>query len=228
MTGGGDSHHFNEIDQNFINLLPSGARLLFIPLAGDEEDWANGLERITDTFSTIEFGHIEMCLNLSELNWNYLQYFHAIYIDGGNTFKLMEHVRQTHFYELIHRFIYHGGVVNGDSAGAIILGSHLETAHFGDFGDDNDSDIISYQGLNLLGPYAIHCHYEEKEDPEIELFVQNYGFPVIALHENTAIKFTNQEMEVIGENKAVIFSREKIDVFPGERVIIGQNFMIGR
>ncbi|MCR9205606.1 MAG: peptidase E, partial [Halobacteriovoraceae bacterium] len=122
MTGGGDSLHFEEIDQFFINLLDKDANLLFIPLAGDPDSWEDGLSRIKQTFSTIQFSKIEMCLDLSKLRWKKLKKFDAIYIDGGNTFDLMEEIHHTHFYELLHRFLHHGGVVNGDSAGAIILG----------------------------------------------------------------------------------------------------------
>ena len=55
MTGGGDSEHFEEIDQYFISLLGEDPRLLFIPLAGDPESFEDGLERIQETFSTIQF-----------------------------------------------------------------------------------------------------------------------------------------------------------------------------
>ena len=151
MTGGGDSDHFKEIDEYFINLLDNDPSLLFIPLAGDEDTWQNGLERIQQTFSTINFNSIEMCLDLAGLDKEYLSRFHAIYIDGGNTFQLMSKIRHTHAYELFHQFLHLGGVINGDSAGAIVLGAHLETAHFGDIGDENEAGIISYQGLNFLG-----------------------------------------------------------------------------
>lgn len=205
LTGGGDSEHFHEIDSVFINLLPSNSNLLFIPLAGDEEHWHDGLERIKETFSTIEFNHIEMCLDLSSLNWEYLRNFHAIYIDGGNTFELIRHFRKNQTYELLFKFLHHGGVINGDSAGAIILGSHLQTAHFGEMGDENLSEIKSYQGLNLLGPWAIHCHYDEDEDHEIQSFVAEFGYPVLALHENSSVFIENHRVHIFGENKVSIF-----------------------
>ena len=217
LTGGGNSEHFTQIDKHFISLLGETAKLLFIPLAGEESEWSNGLERIQKTFSTIEFDNIEMCLDLSELDWEYLQKFQAIYIDGGNTFDLMDRIHHTHTYELFHRFLHHGGVINGDSAGAIVLGSHLETAHFGDSGDDNDSDVISYQGLNFLGKWAIHCHYNENEDQEIIDFVKEFGFPVIALHENSAVAIENTTIQVIGENSLTIFTDKSVStVHPGE------------
>lgn len=214
MTGGGDSEHFEEIDHLFIGLLGSDPSLLFIPLAGDPRNFADGLSRIQETFSTIEFEKIEMCLDLSTLNWEYLKNFDAIYIDGGNTFTLMEEIRNTHFYELLHRFLHHGGVVNGDSAGAIILGSHLETAHFGETPDENEAEVISYQGLNLLGQYAIHCHYQESEKEEVQEFVSEFGFPVIALHENTAVAIIDHELRVIGEAPATIFTVGQTSVLP--------------
>lgn len=212
MTGGGDSIHFEEIDQFFINLLDDDPNLLFIPLAGDPDSWEDGLTRIKHTFSTIHFSKIEMCLDLSKLRWKKLKKFDAIYIDGGNTFDLMEEIHHTHFYELLHRFLHHGGVVNGDSAGAIILGSHLETAHFGDSPDANDTEIVSYQGLNLLGQYAIHCHYKDSEEKEVRSFVKKYGFPVIALHDNTAVAVNGNELKVIGVDKATIFTPEMTKV----------------
>ncbi len=221
MTGGGDSEHFEEIDQFFISLLSTDPKLLFIPLAGDPENFNDGLERIQGTFSTIHFEKIEMCLDLEELEWEYLKNFDAIYIDGGNTFTLMEEIRNTHFYELIHRFIHHGGVINGDSAGAIILGSHLETAHFGETPDENLANIISYQGLNLLGQYAIHCHYQESEKKEVQEFVEEFGFPVIALHENSAICVNDREIEVIGEASATIFTHKSVEVvLPGHKKLM--------
>lgn len=216
MTGGADSEHFEEIDAHFISMLDEKPRLLFIPLAGDEEVWDNGLERIKETFSTIEFEQIDMCLDLSKLNWNKLKKYAAIYIDGGNTFQLMSQIRHTHTYELFHRFLHQGGVINGDSAGAIVLGSHLETAHFGEIGDENEAGIISYQGLNFLGKWAVHCHYDSKEDSEIMDFVSNYGFPVLALHETSAVYIHNNLVTVFGKSPVAIFTQHsKLIIVPG-------------
>lgn len=225
LTGGGDSQYFEAIDAHFISLLGSDPSLLFIPLAGDESEWNNGLERIKETFSTISFDRIEMCLDLSQLDWEYLKNFSAIYIDGGNTFDLMDKIHHTHTYELLHRFIHHGGVINGDSAGAIVLGSHLETAHFGETPDVNETDVISYQGLNFLGKWAIHCHYEENENDEILEFVKTYGFPVIALHENSAVFISDREIHVIGENKINLFTFNNIQIIqPSESTLLNHVF----
>ena len=220
MTGGGESENFTEIDLLFqAKMVDKAPNLLFIPLACEKSLWNASLERIKTVFTSIDFNNIEMCINLDKLTWDYLKNFEAIYFDGGNTFQLMSEIRHTHTYELLHRFLNNGGIINGDSAGAIVLGSHLETAHFGDNGDENTSNIKSYQGLNLLGQYAIHCHYEESEDTEIKLFAKEYGFPIIALHENSAIYIENGTLKVIGQNKVRLFkNNETIDFEPGHEV----------
>ena len=216
MTGGGESEHFEKIDQLFINQLGENPALLFIPLAGKKSTWKNGLERIQSVFSTIHFQNIEMCIDLTQLDWDYLNQFSAIYFDGGNTFNLMEQIRETHTFELLHRFLHNGKIINGDSAGAIVLGSHLETAHFGENGDTNRTSITSYQGLNLIGKWAIHCHYEESEDQEIKTFSETYGFPIIALHETSSIFIEGSRLKVVGPEKIKVFQNSKTrEVHPG-------------
>jgi len=213
MTGGGDSHHFEEIDKYFIKELGLNPRLLFIPLAGLKRTWKTAYKRIIETFSTIEFDNIETCLDLNELTWDYLKNFSAIYIDGGNTFQLMDFIRDTHAFELLHRFVHHGGIINGDSAGAIVLGSHIETAHFGLHGDKNKAGIISYQGLNLLGNLAIHCHYKKSENKEIKRFVKEYGFPVLALHEKSSIFIKNKKVRIIGKQSVTLFTSKETNIY---------------
>ena len=221
LTGGGDSKYFLEIDKHFISLLGENPTLLYIPLAQKKKLWKGGLERITKTFSSIEFDKISMCDDLSKLSWKKLSGFSAIYIDGGNTFRLMEEIRNTHTYELFFKFLHHGGVINGDSAGAIVLGSHLESAHFGHHGDENKYDVISYQGLNFLGSWAIHCHYTKKEDSEIMNFSKEYGFPVMALHEKTALSLEAKKISVIGLKELILFKGDnKFEIAPGENFFI--------
>jgi dipeptidase E len=217
MSGGGESEEFLKLDAHFLTLLPNNPNLLLIPMAGELDTYDDALERIVETFSTINFQNIEMCLDLSSLNWEYLKSFDAIYIDGGNTFRLMDHVRKSHFYELLKKFIHQGGVINGDSAGAIIMGSHLETAHFGDEGDENETDLISYQGLNLLGDIAIHCHYTQTEEQEIKDFVKEYGLPVIALNDKAGISIENNNLKIIGNQRVHFYLLDKkIILEPGE------------
>jgi dipeptidase E len=207
ITGGGESTHFHQIDQKFISLLEQNKKssLLYIPCAVSTDKHSAGLDRIRDVFSSISFERIEMCSDLSQLDWPYLESFGGVYIDGGNTFELMSNIRNTHCFELFHRFLHNGGLINGDSAGAIVLGAHLETAHFGTVGDENDVGVISYQGLGFLGSCSIHCHYNESEDEEILDFSNTYGFQVMALEHNTAVLIQDYRLLVVGDGNLSLF-----------------------
>jgi dipeptidase E len=219
LSGGGESENFIALDKYFLSLLPANPSLLLIPMAGEPSSYDDALDRIVETFSTIDFENIEMCLELDSLDWDYLKNFDAIYIDGGNTFRLMDQVRKSHFYELVRKFIHKGGVVNGDSAGAIIMGSHLETAHFGDEGDDNDTELVSYQGMNFLGDIAIHCHYENSEEVQIKEFVNEYGFSVIALNQTSGAAIVDNTLQVIGETNIDFYSLEgRVELAPGDQL----------
>lgn len=219
LTGGGESTHFHQIDKTFINLLEANKKssLLYIPCAIGPDKYTDGLDRIREVFSSISFERIEMCSDLSQLDWTYLESFGGIYIDGGNTFQLMSNIRNTHCFELFHRFLHNGGVINGDSAGAIVLGAHLETAHFGAVGDDNDAGVISYQGLGFLGAWSIHCHYNESEDEEILEFSNTYGFPIMALSENTSVLVQDYRVLVVGNGNLCLFLKGvKTTIKPGQ------------
>ena len=87
ISGGGDSEHFEDLDKKFLSLLSDNPNLLLIPMAGDPSTYDDALDRIVETFSTINFKNIEMCLELESLNWNYLKKFDAIYIDGAEEDK---------------------------------------------------------------------------------------------------------------------------------------------
>jgi dipeptidase E len=217
LSGGGDSKFFNTLDKHFLSLMPENPSLLLIPLAGEPESFGDCLERIVETFSSIHFENIEMCLEINDLYWDYIKEFDAIYIDGGNTFKLMDEIRSSHFYELLHRFLHNGKVINGDSAGALILGSHIETAHFGLHGDENSVDLISYQGLNLVGNLAIHCHFNSKTDSkEIIEFVETYGFPVLALPASSGVSIEDGIIQVHTKTPAYYFrGNQKIQIDQG-------------
>ena len=80
-----------------------------------------------------------------------------IYVQGGNTFYLLHHVRESGFDEVIKRLIDRGIIYIGVSAGSIIAGQTIETSVWRDV-DRNVVGLSDLTGLGLV-PFNIFVHY---------------------------------------------------------------------
>lgn len=211
MTGGGDSSYFKQIDRRFKKLLPQLSNIMLIPVATNRRNYSYCLKRIKETFDQLKFNKIDVCSDLKGLNYTNLELFHAIYIDGGNTFKLIDEIRKSNFKKLLVKFIQKDGIINADSAGAIVLGKNIKTALIGKIADKNSVNITRYQGLNLIYNYSIHCHFEPKEELQ-DLIELSYKESILALTEKTAIYLNNKNGEVIGLGSLYLFHQGKYKI----------------
>jgi peptidase E len=212
ITGGGDSEYFKQIDRHFKKLMPQRSNILLIPVATNRRNHRYCLRRIQDTFSQLEFNKIDVCSDLKTMKWNHVELFHSIYIDGGNTFKLMHEIRNSKFKDIIKKFIANGGIINADSAGAIVLGKNIKTASIGKIADKNSINLNNYRGLNLLFNYSIHCHYDYKnENDQLIKYSLKHG-ATLALTEKTACYIHNKKLHVIGRAPLYIYQdgKEKV------------------
>lgn len=218
LTGGGDSKHFRDIDLKFKSWLPPRCNILLVPLGTNRKNHNYALKRIKSTFKVLKFNNIAVCSDLSNLSWDFLSLFHAVYIDGGNTFTLMHHIQQAKVNKLFKKFLDHGGIINGDSAGAIVLGKKVDSAYFGEVADRNRAGLKDYSGLNFLSHWHIHCHYTEDEKEEIKDYVKS-GRKLIALPDNGAVAVHGDKLRVIGKSSIVLYHRNKnIVIKPGKSI----------
>jgi dipeptidase E len=204
LSGGGDENQTRLIDKYFTSLLNPDLPLLYIPVAMDPpaENYKECYEWFIRVFHPFGIPRIEMWTDLEDKRMEDLNVFSAVYIGGGNTFHLWQKLRDTHFLELVKRYIAEGGTVYGGSAGAIILGSHLETCVLS---DDNTTGLTDYSGLGCIGDYAILCHYEKGQEDFIQSLTIKWNKPVIALSEETGLAVAGNRMTVIGNKTAMVF-----------------------
>ncbi|MCQ2011585.1 Type 1 glutamine amidotransferase-like domain-containing protein [Sporolactobacillus sp. STSJ-5] len=92
-----------------------------------------------------------MWTNIDSKNLTDLSIFSAIYMSGGSAEKLLYHFNNG-FGELLQRYFHHGGIIYGQSAGAIVLGKTIDT--FQQLNDD-------LNGLNLISGFSMACHFQE-------------------------------------------------------------------
>ena len=193
LTGGGEQEHFKKMDHKFLASLPKGARIGILPQAS--EDYIETLERIEEEFDSPQVSKFDLVVEASEDLLGY----DALMIEGGNTFDLAKALRQSPFYNFLKRFHGLGKPIYADSAGAIILGSDIQTAFLGEESDQDELKLQNYRGLDLIAPFAVHAHATPDEWADLETLLYDKGAPISALAEETGIVIHNEHLEVWGD-----------------------------
>lgn len=204
ISGGGGAQDSLLLDKHFLHKLDKKKKVLYIPVAMevDELGFESCYDWIIETLSNIseDFIDVTMWTDLHSKTWDDIKDFGAIYIGGGNTFKLLNYLLNTSFASLLKQFIDSGGVVYGGSAGAIIMGRSINTVR-----EENDKNYTKSMGLNLFFGHSIICHYNNKMNNKIIDYIQTNKDKVIALPEKTGLCLFNSEILVIGYEPAYYF-----------------------
>ncbi|MBP5656226.1 Type 1 glutamine amidotransferase-like domain-containing protein [Candidatus Saccharibacteria bacterium] len=137
-------------------------KLLYITTAADGESgdmsWADAEYKNILALGILDKNIHEYKIGSSEVN---LDTFDVVYVLGGNTFYLMNKIREFDFDKQIKSAIEKGITYIGSSAGSIILGTTLKPAEV--YGDIPVSDKQSYDGLGIING-AIIPHMNQKSD----------------------------------------------------------------
>lgn len=159
---------------------------------------------ITDVFQQHGVSDIRMWTDLADLDESDVAAVNAIYIGGGNTYRLLNELRQTNTDRLLREFVRTGGTLYGGSAGAIICGETIETTP-----DENQVGLQDTTALQLLSKIDIWCHYTEADDPEIHEYARKTDRTVIAVPERSGVSVTATRYRVIGHVPIRVFNGDQ-------------------
>lgn len=206
LAGGGSEKDSVLLDKILVDIIPKEKKLLYLPIAMDSTyTYEQCFEWITATLTKLDFKKIDMWTDLAKKQWNELETFGAIYIGGGNTFKLLNDIKNAGFDKLLLKFLMNNGIIYGGSAGAIILGKDIMTASFA---DENKVGLKNTSGLNILNNHSIWCHYKDEDDKKIFDYINKYNIPVIAIPERSGIFLNDKIVTVIGFKQVHIFDKK--------------------
>jgi len=136
----------------------------------------------------------------------------AIFVGGGNTFRLLEELYALDLLEPIRRRVReHGIPYTGSSAGTNVATPTIKTT--------NDMPILYPRSFDALGlvSYQINPHYldpdpdskhrgETRED-RIKEFLEENDTPVVGLREGTMLRVDDGVSTLLGEKTARLFRR---------------------
>lgn len=146
----------------------------------------------------------------------------AIFIGGGNTFRLLKALYDHNLLDAIRERVREGMPYIGSSAGSNIVAPTIRTT--------NDMPIVQPPSFDALGlvRFQINPHYldadpnsthkgETREERLIQ-FLEENETPVVGLREGAMLRIENGKTRLKGSTGARIFRRgsEAVEVLPGE------------
>lgn len=197
LSGGGSIEDTQAIDAHFFSYIPNGARLLYIPAALERE--REQYEACGTWFSSVILRHareknIEHTMLLDGDVIPEFTSYDAVYIGGGNTYKLLDYLYRNELQDTLKNFLHSGKVVYGGSAGAIIFGADIRTVE-----NENNRDYFLHRGLNVLSGRSLICHYSEDMDERIRECARRLGCDILALTERSGVLMHMQGEHVFGD-----------------------------
>lgn len=130
-----------------------------------------------------------------------LKQYDAIYIGGGNTYKLLKTIQETKFDKILTNFYKNGGIIYGGSAGAIICGYDIKTVS-----EENEINYVYNNGLNLISNSSLICHYQPNLNNKIFKYIKKNKRQVIAIPEKSGLIIKNgNNVSVAGYEPVYLF-----------------------
>ena len=207
LCGGGAGIQTIEANKRLNEVIDHSKPCLYIPLAMEQEKYAECYEWIKDELKNTDIPYIEMVKSADELVTKNMNDFGVIFIGGGNTFKLLNDLKKSGAFEKIKEYLKGEGVVFGGSAGAIIFGKDLEACKLDDI---NEVNLNKINGFDILNGTSILCHYtnqtaeKDERSRQYLLEVSKYR-KVVALPEEVTLFVNDEDIEVIGNRPYYIF-----------------------
>jgi dipeptidase E len=137
-----------------------------------------------------------------------LEFKDIIYVEGGNTFYLLNAMRRCNFEKTIRKLLKEGKVYIGSSAGSMVVGKTIEASVWRGEArgvDKNTTGLKNLKGLNLV-PFDIFVHYTPEYEAIIKQKIKNpkkRAKNLRIITDDQAILVQGKEVSLIGKGDAI-------------------------
>lgn len=211
------SGYLDHAEHEIREALGSSKRVLFIPFALHDRDayTAQARARFEAMGYALDSVHEAVDAKAAAARAE------AIFVGGGNTFRLLDCLYQFDLLSPIRDRVAEGMLYMGSSAGAVVAAPTLKTT--------NDMPIVqprSFAALDLV-PFQINAHYldpdpnsthmGETREVRLNQFLEENETPVVGLREGCMIRMERGVYTLKGKTNARIFRRgfEPLELAPG-------------
>jgi dipeptidase E len=212
--------YLDHVESEIKSFLGSARRVLFFPFALHDRDTytATARTRFGAMGYSIESAHETAAPQKA------VEETDAIFIGGGNTFRLIKALQDLDLMKAIRRKVGSGAPYIGSSAGSNVAGPTIKTT--------KDMPIVQPRSFESLGlvPFQISPHYldpdpssthmGETQEERILQFLEENDTPVVGIREGAWLLCNNGSVTVKGQTGARIFRRGQapVEVTPGTEI----------
>ena len=214
------SGYLDHAESEIRSFLGNVKRVLFVPYALFDQDKyaATAQQRFQ------QMGYELTSIHAAEDPIAAVNETDAVFIGGGNTFRLLKTLYDFNLLEPICKRVSRGMPYIGSSAGSNVAAPTIKTT--------NDMPIVQPPSFNALGlvSFQINPHYldpdpksnhmGETREERIIQFLEENDTPVVGLREGAMLRIENGETLLRGSSGARIFrkGRDPVEILPGTRV----------
>ncbi len=217
LHGSGYLDHAETEIRSFLGDLK---RVLFVPFAIYDRDRYAATAQQRFARMGYELSSVHTAANPVET----VNHTDAIFIGGGNTFRLLKSLYDFDLLDAIRARVEGGMPYIGSSAGSNVAGPTIRTT--------NDMPIVEPPSFDALGlvSFQINPHYldpdpnskhmGETREERIVQFLEENDTPVVGLREGAMLRIENGEIVLRGSTGARIFRRgvDPIETLPGAQL----------
>jgi dipeptidase E len=213
--------YLDHVEQQIKSFLGSAGKVLFFPFALFERD--SYAAKAKARFAAIGYS-LETAHTVSDPH-KAIGQTDAIFIGGGNTFRLLKALQDLDLLEPIRRKVKGGAPYIGSSAGSNVAGPTIKTT--------KDMPIVQPRSFDSLGlvPFQVSPHFQdpdpnskhmgETQEERILQFLEENETPVVGIREGAWLVCEDGAVTLKGESGARIFKRGEVPVEakPGDNII---------
>lgn len=214
------SGYLDHAEAEIREFLGDVKRILFVPFAlHDRDEYARIAQ---ERFAKIgfELSSIHTVPDPREA----VEETEAIFIGGGNTFRLLKALYDADVLDLIRKRVAEGMPYIGSSAGSNVAAPTIKTT--------NDMPIVeppSFDALNLvwfqINPHYLDAdknstHMGETREQRLLQFLEENNTPVVGLREGAMLRLENNITLLKGSTGARIFRKDlpPVETLPGDQL----------
>jgi dipeptidase E len=213
--------YLDHVESEIKNLLGKTQRVLFFPFALHDRDTYAATAKIRFCLMGCSLESAHEAKNPHRA----AEEADAIFVGGGNTFRLLKALEDFDLIEPIRRKVSSGTPYIGSSAGSNVAGPTIKTT--------KDMPIVqprSFDSLALV-PFQISPHYQdpdpnsrhmgETQEERILQFLEENETPVVGIREGAWLLCEKDAVTLRGETGARIFIRGKapVEATPGDNLV---------